>query len=126
MKTGTWNCASCGGLRSEGIWHDCTIKMAVKADTGKPRFDLIDAYAMEELAKVLTFGSQKYAAHNWRSGLSISRLCAALLRHTFSFLRGEDIDPETGLSHIAHAMCNCMFILWTMKHKSEQDDRHKL
>jgi hypothetical protein len=80
---------------------------------------------MDELAKVLTFGSKKYAAHNWRSGLSISRLLAACFRHLYAFSRGEHVDPETGLSHVAHAMCNCMFILWTMQHKPEQDDRYK-
>lgn len=97
---------------------------AQKFDTDKPPMELLDAYALEELAKVLAFGKQKYAAENWRKGLSLSRLLGAMLRHVLAFMRGEDIDPETGLSHIAHAMCCCMFILWTAKFKPELDDRY--
>lgn len=97
----------------------------LKFDTDKPRMDLIDGEAMEELAKVLTFGAKKYAEHNWRKGITLSRLLAALLRHAYAILRGEDTDEETGLPHAAHAMCCCMFLLWTMKHKPDMDDRWK-
>ena len=94
-----------------------------KFDQDKPRMDLLDAYATEELAKVLTFGAKKYAPHNWRKGISYARLIAAALRHIYAFARGEDIDEETGLSHMAHAMCCCMFLVWMAKHRRDQDDR---
>lgn len=97
---------------------------AVKFDQDKPRMDLLDPRAMEQLAKVLTFGANKYAAHNWRKGLSKSRLLAAALRHLFAYLGGQDNDPETGLSHAAHAMCCCMFILG-LEHRPDLDDRFK-
>lgn len=96
----------------------------VKFDQDKPRMDLLDPHAMEQLAKVLTFGANKYAAHNWRKGLSKSRLLAAALRHLFAYLGGQDTDPETGLSHAAHAMCCCMFILG-LEHRADLDDRFK-
>lgn len=97
----------------------------IKYDTGKPRMDLLDPYAIETLAAVLTLGAEKYNPHNYRNGISYSRLTASLLRHVFAFLRGQDTDPETGYSHIAHAMANCMFLLWMTKHKPDQDDRWK-
>ena len=96
---------------------------ASKYDADKPRLDLLDPYAVEQLAKVLTFGAQKYAAHNWRKGLSKSRLIAAALRHIFAYLGGQNTDEETGLSHIAHAMCCCMFILG-LEHRVDLDDRY--
>lgn len=96
----------------------------LKYDEGKIRMDLLDPYAIESLAAVLTFGATKYAAHNWRGGISYSRITAALLRHVFAFLRGEDKDPETNLPHIAHAMCCCMFILGLSQTKPECDDRY--
>lgn len=96
---------------------------AIKFDQDKPRFDLLDPHAIIQLSKVLTFGARKYEAHNWRKGLSKCRLIAALLRHTFAYLKGEDTDPETGLSHIAHAMCCCMFILG-LEHRTDLDDRY--
>lgn len=96
----------------------------VKFDQGKPRMDLLDARAIEQLSLVLTFGAEKYAAHNWRKGLSKSRLLAAALRHLFAYLRGEDSDPESGLSHVAHAMCCCMFLLG-LEHRVDLDDRYR-
>lgn len=96
----------------------------VKFDTDKPRMDLLDAYAIEQLSLVLGFGAIKYDAHNWRKGLSKSRLIAAALRHLFAYLRGEDKDSESGLSHVAHAMCCCMFLLG-LEHRNDLDDRWK-
>lgn len=93
-----------------------------KFDQDKPRMDLLDAYAVEQLAQVLSFGAQKYAAHNWRGGIAKSRLIAAALRHLFAYLGGQDTDPETGLSHAAHAMCCCMFLLG-LEHRRDLDDR---
>jgi hypothetical protein len=95
----------------------------VKFDQDKPRMDLLDARAIEQLALVLSFGAKKYAAHNWRKGLSKSRLIAAALRHIFAYLRGENNDPESGLSHVAHAMCCCMFLLG-LEHRPDLDDRY--
>lgn len=100
------------------------LTKGLKYDGDKPRMDLLDPHAIEQLAKVLTFGATKYAAHNWRQGLHKSRLIAAGLRHLFAYLRGEDTDPETGLSHAAHAMCCCMFLLG-LEHRPELDDRWK-
>ena len=96
----------------------------VKFDAGKARMDRLDPYAVEQLSHVLTFGAQKYAAHNWRMGISKGRLIAAALRHLFAYLGGQDKDDETGLSHVAHAMCCCMFILG-LEHRSDLDDRYK-
>jgi hypothetical protein len=98
---------------------------AMKFDGEKPMMDLLDRHAIEELSKVLTFGAQKYASHNWRNGLEYSRLIAAALRHIHAFNDGEDLDPESGLPHPAHAMCCLMFLLGTMKHKPEMDNRWK-
>lgn len=96
----------------------------IKYDTGKARMDLLDPYAIEQLAHVLGFGATKYAAHNWRKGISKSRLIAACLRHVFAYLGGQDTDPETGLSHMAHAMCCCMFLIG-LEYRTDLDDRYK-
>lgn len=101
------------------------VASGVKHDQGKPRMDLLDADALEGLAAVLTFGANKYAAHNWRGGLAYSRLVAALLRHTFALLRGERIDPESGLPHIDHVGCCWMFLSNQMKTRPDMDDLYK-
>lgn len=97
-----------------------------KFDQDKPRMDLLDSLALEGLAKVLTFGAKKYVAHNWRGGISYSRLIAAGLRHIFALLRGEDTDPESGLPHVDHLGCCWMFLSNMMKTRKDLDDRYKL
>lgn len=96
---------------------------ATKHDAGKPRMDLLDPYAIRELAKVLEFGARKYAPWNWTKGMEYSRLMGAALRHMMAFQEGEDLDPESGLPHVAHAMCCLMFLLGMTVRKPEMDDR---
>ena len=99
--------------------------VAVKFDQDKPDMSLLSSIALEEIAKVMTYGKKKYSAHNWRSGFIWSRPLAAAMRHLVSFLGGEDKDPETGLSHLAHAACCLMFMLEFEKTHKELDDRYK-
>lgn len=96
-----------------------------KHDQDKVRLDLIDAEAIEGLARVLTFGAKKYEAHNWRQGISNSRLVAALLRHLFSIMRGEYVDPESGLPHIDHVGCCWMFLSYNLKRRPDLNDLWK-
>lgn len=97
----------------------------VKHDAGKLPLDLLDPLALDGIAAVLQFGAKKYAAHNWRGGLSYTRLIAALLRHLFAILRGEDTDPESGLPHVDHVGCCWMFLSYHMKVNPHLDDRWK-
>ncbi len=97
----------------------------VKHDDGKVPLDLLSSVALEEIAKVMAFGKKKYAAHNWRGGLAWSRVIGAALRHLLAFNRGEDKDPETGLSHLAHLGCCVLFLLEFEKTHKELDDRYK-
>lgn len=94
-----------------------------KYDGDKPRMDLLDWDALEGLAKVLTFGAQKYDANNWRGGIAYSRITSSLVRHLAAFQRGEDIDPESGLPHIDHIGCNWMFLSYFTKRRANLDDR---
>lgn len=64
-------------------------------------------------------------AGNWKKGLKISEIMESNLRHTFAYLNGEDNDPESGLPHLGHMMCNIMFATWMQKHKPEMDDRNR-
>jgi len=96
-----------------------------KDDSEKSRVDLIDAEFLEGLGDVLAFGARKYNAHNWRGGIKYSRLIAACFRHLLAILRGEDRDPESGLGHVFHLACSCMFLSWHLKHRRDLDDRYK-
>lgn len=97
----------------------------VKYDQGKPQFGLISSRFLRRLAEVLTFGAKKYAAHNWRKGMATSRYYDALQRHLTAWNDGEDLDPESGLPHLAHAACCLMFLSETVEVRPDLDDRYK-
>ena len=96
-----------------------------KNDQDKSRVDLLDPEFLMDVGEVLRFGSQKYTAHNWRGGIAVSRLIGAILRHIFAICRGEDIDSESHLPHVAHAGCTIMFLAWMLRHRPDLDDRFK-
>jgi hypothetical protein len=85
---------------------------------------LLDTYALTQVARVLGYGAQKYAPNEWRKGILWSRVFDATLRHLLSWNDGEDVDLETGLSHLAHAGCGVMFLLNYEQSHPELDDRY--
>lgn len=89
----------------------------------KPRLELVPFAAVNDIAEVLTFGAAKYDANNWCRGARWGRYFAALLRHLFAWWRGENLDAETGLSHLAHAGCCLMFLMEYQRNDWGEDDR---
>ena len=84
----------------------------LKYDSAKPKMNLLPPKAILEVAKVLTFGAEKYDAENWRKLDDLqNRYTAGALRHIFAHMDGEELDPETNLSHLAHALCCLLFKL---------------
>ena len=84
----------------------------IKYDSAKPRMNLLPPKAIIEVSKVLTFGAEKYDAENWRKLDDLqNRYTAGALRHIFAHMDGEQLDPETKLSHLAHALCCLLFKL---------------
>jgi hypothetical protein len=103
-------------------------KQAVKFDDGKVDWTLVPFEALEGMVQVLQFGAKKYAAWNWTEGggFKWTRLVGSCLRHLFAWARGQDNDPESGLSHIYHAQCNLLFLAYYIgnKEKFNKDDRN--
>ena len=103
------------------------MKEGIKLDTGKTRYDLMSASAIEKLARVLTKGAAKYEAHNWRNGIAFSRLIGAMNRHLAAIEAGEDYDIGPGGDgdfHAAHLLCETMFLLESYDTHPEMDDRY--
>ena len=99
------------------------INTGIKHDAGKPRMDLLPFEALEAVAHVLTFGAKKYDPWNWYKGMDHSRLIAATLRHISADQQGENTDAESGLDHLAHAICDLMFVYTLRKRSKGKDDR---
>ncbi len=90
------------------------------------RFDLIPVLPLTEEARVYGRGAEKYDERNWERGYAWSLSYAALQRHVNAFWRGEDIDPETGLHHLAHAKFHCNALMEFGRTHPEKDDRVKV
>lgn len=94
-----------------------------KDDGAKLRHDLIPPEAVEALAEVLTFGATKYGDRNWEKGMRWGRCFAALMRHLWKWWRREAVDPETGMSHLWHAMACLAFLIAYEARSIGEDDR---
>lgn len=100
-------------------------ELGMRFNEGKLRLTLLDPIALEGLTRVLEFGAKKYATHNWRKGLPYTEVMDSMMRHMFAMLKGEDIDPDSGLPHIDHIGCNWMFLSnYMAEMRDELDDRH--
>lgn len=96
-----------------------------KDDAGKDPWDLVPFDAVREIVKVLAFGAKKYSERNWEAGMAWSRPFSACMRHLTAWWEGEDKDPETGISHLAHAGCCVLFLLAYSLRGKGKDDRPK-
>jgi hypothetical protein len=86
-------------------------EIGVKYDEGKPDYSLLPFTALQEMVKVLTYGAAKYSRDNWKHVTPFQeRYIAATFRHLVAYSRGEQIDPESGLHHLAHA-ATCLYYI---------------
>ena len=85
---------------------------ATHADRGKLRWECLPWPAVEQVVGVLTFGANKYSAWSWPSTPDARRrYFASAIRHAVAWVKGERLDPESGLPHLAHLACNALFLL---------------
>lgn len=108
------------GFHAQLIEQDNATKVGTKFDAGKRRWDPLPIDAVGKIVDIITFGAKKYEPNNWkRLQNHEDRYFAALMRHLERWRSGEKIDPETGMSHLAHAGCNLVFLLWFEDHSPE-------
>ena len=132
MNIKTGRCTQCGTFNTETLRCNCANKaldtsvgistlqhiarlepekIGLKFDNDKLLYSLIPPETTKALAEVLTFGAKKYAPGNWaKVENGEERYLNALFRHLEAYRSGEDLDPESNFSHLAHCMCNIAFI----------------
>lgn len=91
--------------------------------SGKLGLHKIPYEMLESLAQVMDYGDNKYAPGNWKKGTNWLEFFGSTLRHLYKWRQGEDVDPESGCLHLAHAICNLTFLIWYSKHVRGHDDR---
>lgn len=117
--------------RDQALWRPMqmdgqTLKSGEKKDEGKPRWELLPYDAVEGIVKVLTMGAKKYEARNWERGIAYGRVFGAIQRHLTAWWNGNNLDAESSLSHLDHALTELTFLSAYEKRGMVQfDDRPK-
>lgn len=98
-----------------------------RKNKGKVPVELVAEEFIWEIAKVLEGGATKYSPNAWREGMPFMETYGSLRRHLIKWQAGEDIDPEFGCHHLAHAACNLMFLFnYYRMGRTDLDDRPKV
>ena len=101
------------------------MKVSKKFDEGKPPLSLVPPKSLVEVAKAFGYGAKKYGQFNYLAGgFKSHRLVDAALRHLNSYLQGDDIDQESGNTHLSHAIAAIMMLLENHLEGTIVDDRH--
>lgn len=94
-------------------------------DAGKAPLAWVPWVAVTAMARVQAYGHRKYKDfNNYRQGMEVSRNLSCALRHIRDYMEGRDIDPESGESALAHAMCRIAFVLQNVADGTAVDDRY--
>ena len=114
------------------------VGVSLRYNTNKPKWSLMDYESMEDMLRVLAYGRHKYSTFrdesgvehkgvditpeqaatmecvydgrdNWKNKTDMEVPIDSLQRHIAAIMKGEELDKESGLPHIAHVMANAMF-----------------
>lgn len=89
-------------------------------------FSVIPTASLLHLGEVMKVGAAKYGPFNWRSTpVPAETYVDAIGRHLLSWQDGEDSDPESGMSHLAHIMASCAILIDAQENGMLRDDRPK-
>jgi hypothetical protein len=87
---------------------------------------LLPPYALQQTAWVHKLGASKYQPYNWRdTGVCATTYISAIMRHLDAWRDGEDIDPESGVTHLAHIAASCNILMDAHQCSKLIDDRSK-
>ena len=85
---------------------------------------LVPAPAMAAIAMGLKEGARKYGAFNWRTlTVEAETYLGATLRHLMAWQDGEDIDPDSGNTHLSHAMASLAILVDALESGNVYDNR---
>lgn len=96
-----------GPIDRAGRCLHCTDEPLAKKST-KPDLWLLPGDALKRAAVVAMRGNEKYDEGSWKT-VPVRDLVSAALRHLTSYADGEELDDETGLCHLDHALASLLF-----------------
>lgn len=103
-----------------------TQPKGVKHDQEKRRFSLFPTNALYAVVDTLEYGARKYSEGNWRNVENArQRYYDAAMRHINDWWMGQRNDSESGLHHLAHAICCVVFLLAVDLEKPQKQPRRR-
>lgn len=88
------------------------------------QFTTVSHLVLAEVGVGMLEGARKYGRHNYRvAGVRASVYVDAAMGHIGQWWEGEDIDKDSGLSHIAKAICSLFVLRDAMIQDMLTDDR---
>ena len=92
--------------------------------TAKVPQSVVSRVVVQELALAMLEGSLKYGRHNYRvSPIKASIYFDACNRHMDAWWEGENVDPDSGLSHVIKAIASLTVLRDSMISGQWIDDR---
>lgn len=92
---------------------------------GKAPLEYLVTSCFEDDAAVHKHGADKYGKFNWRvDEITASTYVGAMFRHLKAWTEGQDLDPDSGRSHLTHLRACCAVVLDAQKYGTLIDDRH--
>lgn len=92
--------------------------------TKKAPLSTVPAPVLLEIGLAMLEGARKYSRHNYRiAGVRASVYYDSTMRHLMAWWEGEDIDPDSGLSHIVKAISGLIVLRDSMRQGNWTDDR---
>lgn len=101
--------------------HQTSDVIAKRFNAGKPQLSRIRGFPVpiETLARVMELGAAKYGDDNWKiGGKPDQEYLDSFDRHMAAWLAGEKFDPDSGCSHLGHALWN-LLALHQLNHPDE-------
>ena len=90
----------------------------------KAPMSTVSAAVLMEVGVAMLEGASKYGRHNYRAaGVRASVYYDALMRHAMTWWEGEDLDPDSGMSHITKAIATLVVLRDAMLQDKFTDDR---
>jgi hypothetical protein len=87
-------------------------------------FTTVPLLVLTEIGVAMLEGARKYGRHNYRvSGVRASVYVDAAMGHITQYWEGEDIDPDSGLSHVVKAIASLVVLRDAMIQDMLVDDR---
>lgn len=94
------------------------------AATNRLDLSLFPSTARAYGALAMVEGDQKYGGYNYRkAGVMASIYYAAANRHMDKWYNGEDVDPKTGVPHLANALACIAVLIDGIEMDNWTDDR---